>query len=579
MLAARAERQARLDAGERPGFLDETKEVREADWRVRPAPPDLHDRRVEITGPVERKMMINALNSGAKVFMADFEDACSPTWANVVDGQRNVRDAVRKTISLDTGEKSYRLNDEIATLVVRPRGWHLPERHLEVDGEAVSASLFDFGLCVFHNAREQLDRGTGPYFYLPKLEGHREARLWSRAFVLAEDELGLDRGSIRATVLIETVLAAFEMDEILYELRDHITALNAGRWDYIFSLIKKLHSRGEVLPDRPQVSMTVPFMRAYTELLVQTCHRRGAHAIGGMAAFIPSRRDAAVNEVALGKVKEDKVREAADGFDGTWVAHPDLVPVALEQFERPNQLDRLREEVETTADELLDLSVPGGEVTDEGLRLNVSRRSALPRRVAERHGRRGDREPDGGRRHGGDLALAGVAMGAAGHFTADDVRKVMARGARRRGARGARGVRASRALRRLRRVPDPRGVRAPAVTTLSTKADDIALVIEEAIVSGELSPGTVLASGAALRPVRGQPHADPRGAAQARRARARLVRAEPRCARAHDHARGAARGVPRSRGAREPCDGGRRCAYDATRRSTSSTQRRSASTA
>jgi malate synthase len=371
LLAARAERQGRLDAGERPDFLDETKEVREADWRVRPAPPDLQDRRVEITGPVERKMMINALNSGAKVFMADFEDACSPTWANVVDGQRNVRDAVRKTIALDTGEKSYRLNDEIATLVVRPRGWHLLERHFEVDGEPVSASLFDFGLCVFHNAREQLDRGTGPYFYLPKLESHREARLWSRAFVLAEDELGLGRGSIRATVLIETVLAAFEMDEILYELRDHITALNAGRWDYIFSLIKKLHSWGEVLPDRPQVSMTVPFMRAYTELLVQTCHRRGAHAIGGMAAFIPSRRDAAVNEVALGKVKEDKVREAADGFDGTWVAHPDLVPVALEQFELPNQLNRLREEVDTTAEQLLDLRVPGGAVTDEGLRLNV----------------------------------------------------------------------------------------------------------------------------------------------------------------------------------------------------------------
>ena len=579
VLAARAERQARLDAGERPDFLEETKEVREADWRVRPAPPDLQDRRVEITGPVERKMMINALNSGAKVFMADFEDACSPTWANVVDGQRNVRDAVRKTISLDTGEKSYRLNDEIATLVVRPRGWHLPERHFEVDGEAVSASLFDFGLCVFHNAREQLDRGTGPYFYLPKLEGHREARLWSRAFVLAEDELGLDRGSIRATVLIETVLAAFEMDEILYELRDHITALNAGRWDYIFSLIKKLHSRGEVLPDRPQVSMTVPFMRAYTELLVRTCHRRGAHAIGGMAAFIPSRRDAEVNEVALGKVKEDKVREAADGFDGTWVAHPDLVPVALEQFERPNQLDRLREDVETTADELLDLRVPGGEVTDEGLRLNV---------------RVGVRYLDAWLNGTGaaaienlmeDVATAEISRSQvwqwvhAGHFTRRRRAQGDGGGDRRRSRRGARGVRASRALRRVRRVPDPRGVRSPAVTTLSTKADDIALVIEEAIVSGELSPGTVLASGAALRPVRGQPHPDPRGAAEARRARARLVRAEPRCARAHDHARGAARGVPRSRGAREPRDRGRRCAHDRTRRSTSSTRRRSASTA
>ncbi len=371
LLAARAERQARLDAGERPDFLAETRDVREGDWRVRPAPADLQDRRVEITGPVERKMMINALNSGARIFMADFEDACSPTWANVVDGQRNVHDAVRRTISLDTGEKSYALNDEIATLVVRPRGWHLPERHVLVDGEPVSASLFDFGLCVFHNAREQLERGSGPYFYLPKLEGHREARLWSKAFVLAEDELGLPRGSIRATVLIETVLAAFEMDEILHELRDHITALNAGRWDYIFSLIKKLHAHGDVLPDRPQVTMTVPFMRAYTELLVRTCHRRGAHAIGGMAAFIPSRRDPEVNEVALAKVKEDKVREAGDGFDGTWVAHPDLVPVAFEQFERPNQLDVTREDVEVPAEALLDLRVPGGEVSDAGLRLNV----------------------------------------------------------------------------------------------------------------------------------------------------------------------------------------------------------------
>jgi malate synthase len=371
LLAARAERQVRLDAGERPDFLPETRDVREGDWRVRAAPPDLQDRRVEITGPVERKMMINALNSGARVFMADFEDACSPTWTNVVEGQRNVHDAVRRTISLETGEKTYSLSTEIATLVVRPRGWHLPERHVLVDGAAVSASLFDFGLCVFHNAREQLERATGPYFYLPKLEGHREARLWRKAFELAEQELGLPHGSIRATVLIETVLAAFELDEILYELRDHVAGLNAGRWDYIFSLIKKLRAHGDVLPDRPQVTMTVPFMRAYTDLLVRTCHRRGAHAIGGMAAFIPSRRDPEVNEVALAKVKEDKVREAGDGFDGTWVAHPDLVPVALEQFERPNQLDVLREDVEVAAGELLDLRVPGGEVTDAGLRLNV----------------------------------------------------------------------------------------------------------------------------------------------------------------------------------------------------------------
>jgi malate synthase len=377
VLADRADRQARLDAGERPDFLAETRDVREADWRVRPSPADLQDRRVEITGPVERKMMINALNSGAKVFMADFEDACSPTWANVVDGQRNVRDAVRRTIALESGKKSYRLHDETATLVIRPRGWHLPERHLEVDGEPVSASLFDFGLCVFHNAREQLERGTGPYFYLPKLEGHREARLWRSAFELAEDELGLDRGSIRATVLIETVLAAFEMDEILYELRDHIAALNAGRWDYIFSLIKKLHSRGEVLPDRPQISMTVPFMRAYTELLVRTCHRRGAHAIGGMAAFIPSRRDPEVNEVALAKVREDKEREAGQGFDGTWVAHPDLVPVAMEIFDRvlgdrPNQLERQRPDVTSTAADLLDVASTPGEITMAGLHNNVS---------------------------------------------------------------------------------------------------------------------------------------------------------------------------------------------------------------
>jgi malate synthase len=366
LLAARAERQQALDAGDLP-----TLKARVGDWRVAPAPHDLRDRRVEITGPVERKMMINALNSGANVFMADFEDATSPTWSNVLDGQRNVYDAVRGTISLETDAKSYRLNDEVATLVIRPRGWHLPERHLAVDGEPVSASLFDFGLTVFHNAQAQLERGTGPYFYLPKLESAAEARLWRNAFELAENELGLDRGTIRATVLIETVLAAFEMDEILFELRDHVCALNAGRWDYIFSLIKKLHTRGQVLPDRPQVTMTVPFMRAYTDLLVQTCHRRGAHAIGGMAAFIPSRRDPEVNEIALAKVAEDKQREAGDGFDGTWVAHPDLVAVAREAFDKPNQLERCRGDVHATVEQLLDLDVPGGEVTEEGLRLNV----------------------------------------------------------------------------------------------------------------------------------------------------------------------------------------------------------------
>jgi malate synthase len=377
LLEGRVERQRRLDAGERPDFLAETTDVREGDWRVAPPPRDLSDRRVEITGPVDRKMIINALNSGARVFMADFEDATSPGWANVVDGQRNLRDAVRRSIELDQNGKSYRLNEEIATLVVRPRGWHLPERHVLVDGEPVSASLFDFGLAVFHNAREQLDRGTGPYFYLPKLESHLEARLWNDAFVLAQDELGIPRGSIKATVLIETILAAFEMEEILYELREHSAGLNAGRWDYIFSVIKKFRESDFVLPDRAQVTMAVPFMGAYTDLLVRTCHRRGAHAIGGMAAFIPSRRDAEVNEVALAKVREDKERESGNGFDGTWVAHPDLVPVATEIFdgvlgEHENQVDRLREDVSVTADDLLDFEIPGSEVTEAGLHTNVS---------------------------------------------------------------------------------------------------------------------------------------------------------------------------------------------------------------
>ena len=377
LLEQRRERQLDLDAGVNPGFLEETREIRESDWRVAPAPADLQDRRCEITGPVDRKMMINALNSGARVFMADFEDANSPTWENVVQGQRNVRDAVRREIALDTPEKSYRLNDEIATLIIRPRGWHLTERHVAIDGEDASASLFDFGVVMFHNARELLERGSGPYFYLPKLESHLEARLWARAFALAEEELDLPRGSIRCTVLIETILAAFEMEEILYELRDYGCALNAGRWDYIFSCIKKFRTRGWVLPDRVQVTMAVPFMRAYTELLVRTCHRRGAHAIGGMAAFIPSRKDPEVNRVALAKVREDKERESSAGFDGTWVAHPDLVPVATEIFdgvlgERPNQVDRLREDV--VPDEAALLSIPDtpGEITEQGLHTNVS---------------------------------------------------------------------------------------------------------------------------------------------------------------------------------------------------------------
>jgi malate synthase len=379
LLRAREERQARIEAGEMPDFLPETRAVREGDWRIAPIPPDLQDRRVEITGPVDRKMMINALNSGARIFMADFEDANSPTWTNVVEGQANLVDAVERTISLTTPEgKEYRLNDDIAVLIVRPRGWHLVEKHVEVDGEPISASLFDFGLALFHNARRLLDSGSGPYFYLPKLESHLEARLWNDVFKAAEAELDLPRGCIKATVLIETILAAFEMDEILYELRDHAAGLNAGRWDYIFSLIKKFRHRPEfVLPDREQVTMTVPFMRAYTDLLVKTCHRRGAHAMGGMAAFIPSRRDPAVNEVTLAKVREDKIREATDGFDGTWVAHPDLVPVAGEVFdeilgERSNQVDRLREDVSVEPADLLDVRIPGSEITPEGVRNNVT---------------------------------------------------------------------------------------------------------------------------------------------------------------------------------------------------------------
>jgi malate synthase len=344
------------------------------DYTVAPAPPDLQDRRVEITGPVERKMMINALNSGAKVFMADFEDANSPTWDNVRAGQQNVYDAVRRQIEFDTAEKRYRLNHETATLVIRNRGWHMVERHHELDGAPVSASLFDFGLTVYNNAHEQLARGTGPYFYLPKLESHEEARLWARAFRIAEDELGLAPGSIKCTVLIETILAAYEMDAILYELREHSCALNAGRWDYIFSCIKKL---GAVLPDRAQVTMTVPFMRSYTELLVKTCHHREAHAIGGMAAFIPSRRDPEVNALALAKVTEDKRREARDGFDGTWVAHPDLVATAMAEFDavlgdRSNQVARKRDDVQVSEEELRDFDIPGSEITDDGLRVNVS---------------------------------------------------------------------------------------------------------------------------------------------------------------------------------------------------------------
>ena len=378
LLDARAERRARIAGGELPAFPDDTAEIRDGAWSVPAAPADLADRRVEITGPVERKMMINALNSGAKVFMADFEDSLTPSWANLIHGQVNVADAVAGTISLTTPEKEYRLADETATLVVRPRGWHLPERHLLIGGEPVSGSLFDFGLFFFHNARPLIERGSGPYLYLPKLEGRGEARLWNDVFCAAQDALGLDRGTIRATVLIETILAAFEMDEILYELGPHASGLNAGRWDYIFSLIKQLGDRPEfVMPDRAQVTMTVPFMRAYTELMVRTCHRRGAHAIGGMAAFIPSRRDPEVNRNAIAKVRADKEREAGDGLDGSWVAHPDLVEPVREVFDavlgdRPNQLERSREDVDVSAADLLDPTVPNGEVTEDGLRNDIT---------------------------------------------------------------------------------------------------------------------------------------------------------------------------------------------------------------
>ncbi len=373
MLGRRAERATRLANGELPDFLPETADVRSDGWRIAPFPDEIADRRVEITGPVDRKMVINALNSGAKVFMADFEDANSPTWENCVDGQRNLTDALDRTISLDTGDKRYALNADVATLFVRPRGWHLEERHFEVDGAPISGSLFDFGLYFLRNH----GRG-GRYLYLPKLESHLEARLWNDVFCFAQDRLGVARGTIKATVLIETILAAFEMDEILHELREHSAGLNAGRWDYIFSVIKKLGHRPEfVLPDRADVTMAVPFMRSYCELLVKTCHRRGAHAMGGMAAFIPSRRDAEVNALALERVREDKDREAAQGFDGTWVAHPDLVPVALRSFDRvlgehPNQIDRRRDDVEIRSADLLDVEATPGAITEDGLRSNVS---------------------------------------------------------------------------------------------------------------------------------------------------------------------------------------------------------------
>ena len=377
LLDARKVRQADFESGLRPDFPEETKSIREDNWQVSPPPEEIADRRVEITGPTERKMMINALNSGARVFMADCEDSSTPTWENVLEGQINIRDAFRRELALETGEKKYRLNEEIATLFIRPRGWHLSEKNVVIDGLAAPASLIDFGLVIFHNAQSVIQKGNGPYFYLPKLESYKEARLWNKVFCYAQETLGIPHGSIRATVLIETILAAFEMDEILYELKDHSAGLNAGRWDYIFSVAKKFSSDPAfVLPDRSDVTMTVPFMRAYTELMVATCHKRGAHAIGGMSAFIPNRRDPEVTEEALEKVAADKSREATDGCDGTWVAHPDLVEIAIEEFNKvlqnkPNQIDRLREDVSVSAQDLLSIDQTGGAITLEGLRINV----------------------------------------------------------------------------------------------------------------------------------------------------------------------------------------------------------------
>jgi malate synthase len=380
LLEARARRREQLRAGEMLDFLPDTSEIREGDWKVAPAPQDMQQRWVEITGPTDRKMVINALNSGADGFMADFEDANAPTWRNMVEGHRNLIDAIDGTITYrDSEGKSYELAENPATLLVRPRGWHLPERHLLVDSEPVAGAFFDFGLYMFHCARLLLRNGTGPYFYLPKMESHLEARLWNDVFEFGQECLGIPRGTIKATVLIETLLAAFEMDEILYELREHSAGLNAGRWDYIFSAIKCFPDRREmVLPDRVDVTMTVPFMRAYTELLAATCHRRGAHAMGGMAALIPSRKgDEEANRKALDGVRADKEREVSQGYDGTWVAHPDLVPVAREVFERglngaPNQLDRRRDDVHVTAEELLDLSSTPGAITEKGLRTDVN---------------------------------------------------------------------------------------------------------------------------------------------------------------------------------------------------------------
>ncbi|WP_133648454.1 malate synthase A [Paraburkholderia flava] len=377
LLKLRAERTKRLDAGERPDFLAETKSIRDADWKIAPLPKDLECRRVEITGPVERKMIINALNSGADSYMTDFEDSNTPNWTNQITGQLNLKEAVRRTISLEQNGKSYKLNDKIATLIVRPRGWHLDEKHVTVDGQRVSGGIFDFALFLFHNAKEQLTRGSGPYFYLPKLESHLEARLWNDIFIAAQEAVGVPRGTIRATVLIETILAAFEMDEILYELREHSSGLNAGRWDYIFSAIKKFKSDKDFcLADRVQITMTVPFMRAYALELLKTCHRRNAPAIGGMSALIPIKNDPTANDKAMGGVRSDKARDAGDGYDGGWVAHPGLVSIAMEEFvkvlgDKPNQIAKQRDDVQVTSADLLDFR-PEAPITEAGLRYNIN---------------------------------------------------------------------------------------------------------------------------------------------------------------------------------------------------------------
>jgi malate synthase len=377
LLKNRTIRQTNINSGELPDFLTATKSIRESNWSIGPIPDDLRDRRVEITGPVSRKMVINALNSGAKTFMADFEDSSTPTWDNMLEGQINLRDAVNRTIRFDdSGGKQYALKKDIATLMVRPRGWHLVEKNILIDNEPVSGSLFDFGLYFFHNARTLLDRGTGPYFYLPKLESHLEARLWNDVFLKAQDELDIPKGSIKATVLIETILAAFEMDEILYELKDHSAGLNCGRWDYIFSCIKKFQNdKNFCFADRSMITMTTHFMRSYSLLAIKTCHRRGAHAIGGMAAQIPIRDDLKANEAAMDKVKADKEREAGDGHDGTWAAHPGLVPIALDAFDRrmpdANQINRQRDDVVISASDLLDFG-PKGPITEAGLRTNIN---------------------------------------------------------------------------------------------------------------------------------------------------------------------------------------------------------------